>query len=94
MVVFSEECHSFRLEMVDAIRQEVRYLAADAVKALRAVLTDEETPAVVRLKAAGEVLKLVLDEKPNGPTNVEDVEAAMKRRELRRRLGLQSERLT
>jgi len=94
VVVFSEECHSFRLEMVDAIRQEVRYLAADAVKALRAVLTDEETPAVVRLKAAGEVLKLVLDEKPNGPTNVEDVEAAMKRRELRRRLGLQSERLT
>lgn len=85
--------NSYRLEMVDAIRQEVRFLSAEAIKALRSVLTDEATPAVVKLKAAGEVLKLVLDEKLTGPTNVEDVEAALGRRKMDRMLKRRSERL-
>src|SRR6516162_8888019 len=64
--------NSYRMEMVDAVRQEVRFLAADAVKALRTVLTDEAAPAAVKLRAAGEVLKLVLEEGPTGPTSLED----------------------
>ncbi len=86
--------NSYRLEMVDSVRQEVRFLAADAVKALRSVLSDGSAPAAVKLKAAGEVLKLIFDETPIGPTNVEDVEAAMKKRELDRRLTRRSDRLT
>ena len=86
--------NSYRMEMVDAVRQEIRFLASEAVKALRTVLTDKETPAAVKLKAAGEILKLVLDEGPSGPTNVEDVEAAMKRRNLNRRLGVRTDRWT
>ena len=85
--------NSYRLEMVEAVRQEIRFLAADATQALRAVLNDEATPAAVKLKAAGDVLKLVLGEKLTGPTNAEDVEAAMQRRDMNRRLKMRSEPL-
>jgi hypothetical protein len=51
--VFIAAYNSYHIEMVEAVRQEVRFLAADAVKALRSVLTDEATPAP--LLAAGQL---------------------------------------
>src|SRR4051812_6313270 len=39
--VFIAAYNALRREMVDSVRQEIRYLASGAVKALRAVLTDE-----------------------------------------------------
>ena len=85
--------NSYRAEMVDAVRQEIRFLAVEATKAIRSVLTDEATPSAVKLKAAGEVLKMVLAEGPTGPKNVEDAEAALKRREMDRLLHRRPEPL-
>jgi hypothetical protein len=85
--------NSYRVEMADALRQEIRFLGAEAVRTLRSLLTGEETPAAIRLKAASEVLKLTLGEPLNGPTSVEDAEAAMARRGLDRRIGRRPDRL-
>ena len=91
--VFIATYNSCRNEMADAVRQEIRFLAAEAIKTLRSVLTDEATPAAVRLKAAGEVLKLVMEENLTGPSNVEDAEAALEKSVMDRRLRRRPERL-
>src|SRR5262245_53114031 len=53
--VFIAAYNAYRAEMMDAVRQELRLLAAEAVRAVRAVLADGSAPAAVRVRAAGEV---------------------------------------
>src|SRR4051794_40135520 len=68
---FIASYNGYRSEMVAALRDQLRFMAADAIKAIRSLITDEATPPAIRLKAAQGVLDLVLAEKPAGPTDVE-----------------------
>src|SRR3954467_9423926 len=55
---FVAELNRYRREQRDALRHELRGLAADAVKAMRALLAPDAPPAV-RLRAALAVLQAV-----------------------------------
>ena len=85
--VFIAAYNSFRVEMADSVRQELRLLAADAVRVMRSVLSDKQTPPAVKLKAAGEVLKLAFADRIDGPTDPEIAATAIRRRDMTRFAG-------
>ena len=87
---FIAEFNLARKEMAEAVSQEIRFLASEALGVLRTFLSDSDTPPALRLRAATEVLKMS-SPLPEEPTTVEDVEAEIARKgimsDIRRRLA-------
>ena len=71
---FIAEYNLARKEMAEALGQDLRFLASEAVGVLRTLMVDPETPPALRLRAVIEALK-ASSPLPDQPTTVEDVEA-------------------
>lgn len=78
---FIAEFNLARKEMSEAVGQELRYLASEAIDVLRSFLVDPDIAPPLRLKAAIEVLK-ASSPLPDEPTDVEDVQAAITKRDV------------
>jgi hypothetical protein len=85
---FVAELNRYRQEQRDALRHELRGLAADAIKAMRDLL-GSDTPPAIRLRAALAVLEAVGADSPEpiGPLHPEDVGEQWSSRDLLRAIG-------
>lgn len=87
--------NSYRIEMGDAVRQQLRFLAAESVKTIRDILADKSAPAAVRLKAATDVLGMVSgDDLKDRPVNEAAIAAKIKNQEIFASVGQEPKRLT
>lgn len=66
-------------QLAEAVAQNLRTLAAEAVGVLRTVMTNEATPPAIRVRAALEVIKAA-PPPPEGPTTTEGAESELKDR--------------
>lgn len=73
--IFAAELNRVRRDQADAIRGELRGLAADAIKTLRHLVTSSYVPPAVRLRAAVAALEAAGGRSPEpiGPTEPEAV---------------------
>jgi hypothetical protein len=91
--VFVATLNQAKREAIDAIRPEVRDGAVEAIKVVRAIMANLSAASPIRLRAALALLDSVgaLDPEPIGPTEPEEIEAEIQRREMSRVIsGLRS----
>jgi hypothetical protein len=86
---FVAELNRARAEARDAIRAELRSLAVDAVAAMRELITSNETPPAIRLRAAMTVISTVGADfpEPIGSTVPDEVRGQFSNRDLMRAIG-------
>ena len=80
-VVFIAALNAGRAELRDAVRAGLHALAREALGTVREILTDRNSPAAVRLKAAQDVLAAAGATDPEGPLGPFKTDPELLRRE-------------